>query len=293
MAGVTPNGKLLSSADGHYKDFSVKLARELGLENAGIIQKEFNPSNFFFVKDPTTGGDIMLIGKNVFAPEPVFSRAEIREITGVQDVIKLPVPHYMLDRAIRPLDKGRVLVFDNKIVMKELLGAMANTRRLISNSGSSALQSVHEALASVFHLFHKHRVDRLGQFADQISDILVANGLRPISVPAAIRHRSEIKDGNMNYHYLSNFLDAIVQKKKNGDLVYITNKSRLNEYCGITDEIAHDIGYGFEDNFAANLVKAGIKKENIHFIDDGNGYLASKMEKGQGGLHWRAMEVPR
>lgn len=86
-------------------------------------------------------------------------------------------------------------------------------------------------------------------------------------------------------------MNAIVHEKSDGELVYITNKSVLDEFCGITPEVSEKLNFSFEKMFE-NCVKEYVKPENIHYISS-DGYIPTLLERDcHGGIHCLTAEVP-
>ena len=120
----------------------------------------------------------------------------------------------------------------------------------------------------------------------KVQEELADAGYNVVKVPGRIFDYINDSDGILPQHIL-NYMNGIVHENKNGDLVYITNKSNLNKYCGITDNVAQKIGFDFQTEFI-NSVKDYIKPENIYFVD-------SKMflKNYEGGIHCLVAEMPK
>ena len=120
----------------------------------------------------------------------------------------------------------------------------------------------------------------------KVQEELADAGYNVVKVPGRIFDYINDSDGILPQHIL-NYMNGIVHEDKNGDLVYITNKSNLNKYCGITEKVAQKIGFDFQTEFV-NSVKDYIKPENIYFVD-------SKMflKNYEGGIHCLAAEMPK
>ena len=87
--------------------------------------------------------------------------------------------------------------------------------------------------------------------------------------------------------YDNNFINAIVTKNQNGELVYVTNASLLDRKLGITPEIEELTGFSTKKMFIESL-NPYIKPENIHFIDE---KLTEQLFKFMGGIHCTAAEI--
>ena len=116
-------------------------------------------------------------------------------------------------------------------------------------------------------------------------------GFNVVKVPGALIRQTTPYDDSPYSHYALNFMNAIVHKAPNGDLIYITNKSKLDFICNISPEMSEEIGFGFEKAFKES-VKDYIKPENIHFIS-GDGYVPNMLEHSQGGIHCLCAEIPQ
>lgn len=88
--------------------------------------------------------------------------------------------------------------------------------------------------------------------------------------------------------YVNNFINAIVNKKQNGELAYITNAPILDTELGITKEVEQKTGFSTKNMFIKS-VEPYIKKENIYFVDE---KLTQKLFKKMGGIHCAAAEMP-
>ncbi len=87
--------------------------------------------------------------------------------------------------------------------------------------------------------------------------------------------------------YQNNFINAIVTKNKNGEIVYVTNAPLFDKALGITPEIEELTGFSTKKMFI-DSVKPYIKEENIYFIDE---RLTEQLFKFMGGIHCTAAEI--
>ena len=87
--------------------------------------------------------------------------------------------------------------------------------------------------------------------------------------------------------YENNFINAIVTKNQNGELVYVTNASLLDRKLGITPEIEELTGFSTRKMFV-DSISPYIKPENIHFIDE---RLTERLFKFMGGIHCTVSEI--
>ena len=87
--------------------------------------------------------------------------------------------------------------------------------------------------------------------------------------------------------YENNFINAIVTRNKDGELVYVTNASIFDKKLGITPEIEEITGFSTRKMFI-DSISPYIKPENIHFIDE---KLTEQLFKFMGGIHCTATEI--
>ena len=83
-----------------------------------------------------------------------------------------------------------------------------------------------------------------------------------------------------------NYINAIVHERPDKSLVYIAEKSRLDNEIGITPQIAEKIDFSFEKMFKSSL-KNYIAPEDIHFVGK------DLIEKYDGGFHCLFVEIPQ
>lgn len=96
------------------------------------------------------------------------------------------------------------------------------------------------------------------------------------------------KVGNEFVHkYLNNFTNAIVTEK-NGELVYITNESLLDDELELTNDIIDKIGFSTKQYFI-DSIKDFVQPENIHFISK---ETTKELFKYLGGIHCTGAEIP-
>ena len=86
-------------------------------------------------------------------------------------------------------------------------------------------------------------------------------------------------------------MNAVVHKKNDGSLVFITNKSGLNDIYGLSKEISEKIDFDFEKMFIKS-VEPYIKKENIYFVEGTDNKIATLLETEGGGIHCLCNEIP-
>ena len=88
-----------------------------------------------------------------------------------------------------------------------------------------------------------------------------------------------------------NYINALVVVNDNDKMVYITNKSKLDEKFGITKEIEEKYGFSTEQYFK-DAISEYIKPENVHFISGHANSIAEDLERLAGGIHCKICEIP-
>lgn len=101
----------------------------------------------------------------------------------------------------------------------------------------------------------------------------------------------KVKPEEQQLTHSLNFINAIVTKDKNGEMVYISNKSDFDKRIGLTPEIIKESGFSFEKEFVKSL-KPYIKEENVHFVEGKKGEIQDSLENLAGGIHCLTTEIP-
>ena len=128
---------------------------------------------------------------------------------------------------------------------------------------------------------------------DETAKVLEDAGFEVIRVPGRLyeTRTSGLKNGVFLIQ-LFNFMNANVLPNKKGELIYITNKSDIDENTfGITPEIEESTGFSVQKSFTEAL-KPYIKEENIYFVSGDNNIMSENLKKYQGGIHCMCTEVP-
>lgn len=212
-----------------------------------------------------------------------YNIEDIQKMYNVNDVIVLPQMDYHLDLFIRPLNNGRVLLADDNMtlaVLKKSLNKIPkdnNTYTLLKNFICS---------------FQLSMENNMNPDTDEIEEILQNKGFQAIRVPARIY---KIENSNQDFCLLShftNYINANVLPNKNGDLVYITNKSNLDTLSDLSPLIMKTVVPDFEKSFV-DAVSNYIKPEHIYFVSGDDGFISRTLLPGyQGGIHCMCAEVP-
>ena len=108
-----------------------------------------------------------------------------------------------------------------------------------------------------------------------------------LALKAAILKNDKNLAVDLENFYNNNFVNAIVTKNENDEIVYITNAALLDEELGITPEFEAKTGVSTKNMFIES-VSPYIKPENIHFIDK---KLTKRLFEKMGGIHCTAAEI--
>ena len=253
--------------------------------------------NYYFAKNKS-GKETVLVGKNELDK---FSPDEIKQMLGTDNVVFIPQMDYHMDLYLRPLDNGKILIADDKLT-KQMLAEGFN--KIQEAALKLQVQKRPEELRKLEKPFVQ-----TGVYAKGIDDVVKSNnfaqteetakvledaGFDVIRVPGRLyeTRTSGLKNGVFLIH-LFNFMNANVLPNKNGELVYITNKSNIDEEVfGITPEIEKLTGFSVQKSFV-QAIKPYIKPENIYFISGDNNIMSENLKNYQGGIHCMCSEVPK
>lgn len=256
-----------------------------------LLHKTHIPGgNIFIVKDGRQ--DCVFVGENELAK---YDTEDIQAMYGVKKVIILPQMDYHLDLFIRPLDNKRVLLADDRLSITTLYKGLNKLKQYINMNPFEDNQKYKEAYNKMLKFINgfesEARLNKRAQ-TDEVEKILTDNGFNVIKVPGRIY---EIEFDGEKDNFLKqycNFINANALKNKFGELVYITNKSNIDELLGLTPEISEAIGYSFEQEFI-NSISPYIDPEHIYFIDGDKNFISRVMlREYQGGIHCVCSEIP-
>lgn len=235
--------------------------------------------NFFILPDD----DTLLIGEKDFNGTRV---SRLRSEFGMSKILPVSQPDFHIDLGIRPLNNRNVLVNSPQLTLMELNRCIEN----IDNMPTEELKPVRDNIECIRSSFiDSMKSSKTYKNFLKIVQELKNGGFNVIQVPASIINNTEKSRSTSTY--VLNYMNAIVHERPDKSLVYITNKSYLDEYCGITPEVSEKIGFSFEKMFIES-VKDYISPEDIHFVS-GNGYIPDILEKSDGGIHCIFAEVPK
>lgn len=289
MAVLTPENKVLQDSLRIDSDFARRVAT-LTKGKYTDCENYIEGGNLFFVKN--NGKEELFVGANELLKNSVDS---LKQKYGVSKVIPLPQADFHLDLFIRPLNNKKVLVADDRLTIKAIRKAIENIGKYkisqkCTKEEIKELDDVKSGLKLLLKDFEKDVKKGKNPKAYEIASVLKNNGYTPIFVPGRVYYSIPAARKDDLVHYL-NYMNAVVHQKNDGSLVFITNKSNLNKYYGLTPEISEKIGFDFEKMFT-DALKPYVKKENIYFIEGRSGKIAELLENEGGGIHCMCNEIP-
>ena len=247
--------------------------------------------NYFFIKDDDK--DIILLGKEELS---IKSLKSIQEFFGKHKVITVSQPDFHLDLSIRPLNKKRILVNDPNKLVNELNNGIKRAKEVYAKEKDSQLEAVIRKLNYLKDeiLKSNQEYDTLNKYKT-LQQELKYNKFNIIKVPGLVikSEDSVIADQPScmsSIKYKMNFMNAIVHERSDKSLVYIAGKSILDEYLGLTPEIAEKIDFSFERIFKKSL-NGIIAPKDIHFV--GDKVISNILENYNGSVHCLFAEIPQ
>lgn len=268
------------------RDFETKKMELLNLQKNAHIAG----GNVFIIKNNTK--DEVLIGENELEK---FSIDEIKSIFSSDKVTVLPQMDYHLDLFIRPLDNKRILVADDKKTIQVLekgLEKLADYITSLSQKDAIFYEKLYFDLSNKINQYKNIIEKNTNPNSDLIISTLKQAGYKPLRVAGRFFNLIDNLDGEITLQHICNYINANVVKNKNGELVYITNKSNIDSYLGLTPEISKKIGFSFEKEFV-NSISKYIKQNKIYFIKGNGDFVANEMLTNfMGGIHCACMEIP-
>ena len=278
-----------------------KLITKAGQKDARPICNHFN-LQLDDDKKHLSGGNMFIINMGdkdqIFVGEDEldkFSLQEIKERYDSDFVHVLPQMDYHLDLFIRPLDEKRVLVADDSYSMKILEKGHEEFKQYIKNNwlerstvAKIILRKFEETIAD----FQKQiDLNKLAQTEDVVKKLKMS-GITPIRVPGRIYNTNYFDGYGTFLTHKCNYINANVLKNNDGDIVYITNKSDIDDSLMLNSFIAGNFKFRFQDEFVKSL-SPFVKPEKVYFINGDNGYISTSMlPELQGGIHCACTEIP-
>ena len=287
IATVTPNKNVLTNST--WYALGEGIAKKYDKKPIYSSYHHILGGNLFYIKNGLE--ENLLIGMDEKLRHK-GQTARMKKFFGVNKIMYVPQMDYHLDLFIRPLDNKRVLVANDDMTIKMFetgIKTFIDAAMKAKNDYKELTQidSIIEKLLLQKKCFSdavKNNNDRPSY--KEIAKTLTKKGFEPIPVPGRVYyHKGEDLVQTLNY------MNAVVAVNDNDEMVYITNKSKLDEKFGITKEIEEKYGFSTEKYFK-DAISEYIKPENIHFISGYANSIADDLERLAGGIHCKICEIP-
>lgn len=248
----------------HSTAYVPELAKKLGIDLKTIYFNVIGGNCFLGKKE--NGETVALIGKDAMGrwngeknPFYRYRKDEIAKSLNMKskNLHVISQPDFHLDMVLRPLEYPYVLVGDSKL--------------MLDLARKNNLDKSKMKFLTLEHNKHTKNPKKIYASTDKIIKELKSRGFKPIKVPGLINDKR------------LNFMNAIVHKEPNGDLIYITNKTHIDTETGIN----------FEKMFVDYLKSKVPQIKKVLFID-GDGFIEKGLglHSGGGGIHCRVAELP-
>ncbi len=271
-------------------DFSLAIANFFNIEDS-TEQKYHIPGGNLFMVDKD-GKDILFLGEDALRNNNI---SDLKKLYDVENIMIFPQMDFHLDLFIRPLDKKRVLVADDELTLNVLQQGLQDLKKYVKENNLQLNPKVNfivNKFQERIYNFKNNILQNELPKADKIVNILETAGFEPIRVPGRIYESTTINDIETFLMHDCNYMNANVLLNKDGDLVYITNKSNVDKELLLDSEELQGFDFRFEKEFVKTL-SPYIKPDKIYFVDTKNNFISEKMLKNsQGGIHCICAEVP-
>jgi len=249
-------------------------------------QSHIKGGNYFITKG-LDGKEEVLIWQDELKK---FDLAQLKEMFQTEKIHIIPQADYHLDLFIRPLKNKKVLIADDNLMSQILFDGLNKIKEMVVSKPKNYREKYKDVFINVgIWAENFKRIIKENPFAnmDKVEEALIKGGYKPIRVPGRIFEISP--DGSILRH-LQNYLNASVHINDKGEIVYITNKSAVDESLKLTDKIKKETGFNPEESF-----KKAISHyvDKIYFVSGKNNAIGKELlPKYLGGIHCMTMEVP-
>lgn len=265
--------------------------------NAQILKNIYNHThvkggNYFLTKN-FKGEDELLIGANELKK---FSTEELKQMFMTDKIHIIPQADFHLDLFIRPLKDKKVLIADDEMMLQSLDKGFKKIQDAVINSPANEREKFREPFVNLgIYKQQFQEIINLNPYAHMkdVEKALVEAGYEPIKVPGRIFEIMENMEADNTEYLLKhslNYMNANAFINDKNELIYITNKSLLDDELGLTNEIKSKINFSLQDEFL-KAVKEHV--DNVYFISGQNDALSKLLPEYNGGIHCMCMEIPQ
>ena len=274
------------------KIHDTELAKNKKLLQDILSKTHIKGGNYFITKNKQ-GEDELLIGQNELKK---FSIEELQQIFKIKNIHPIPQADFHIDLFLRPLKDKKVLIADDNTMLETLakgFESIKNAAFKVTEDEREKFRIPFAKTATYFNQFKKIlSINPYTNIKDVETSLLKA-GYEPIKVPSRLFEIFGDQDGNKNSYLLKqlqNYMNANVLINDKNEVVYITNKSHLDESLGLTDEIKEKTGFSLEQAFL-DKIKPYVDK--VYFVSGENNAIEKQLFAEQyGGIHCMCMEIP-
>lgn len=274
------------------KIYDYELDKNKKILEKTLAQTHIKGGNYFITKNKQNEEEL-LIGKNELKK---YNIEELKKMFNVKNIYPMPYADFHIDLFLRPLKDKKVLISDDNTMLETLAKGAINVRNTALNSFGAErneLKKVFTRIVSCFNQFKEIVKSNPYANMNDVETALKQAGYEPIKVPSRIFEIIDTNNGAKKSFYLRqlhNYMNANVLINDKNEMVYITNKSNLDEILGLTDEIQQKTGFSLEKAF---LDKVRPYVDKVYFVSGENNTIAKKLLPDlNGGVHCMSMEIP-
>ena len=200
---------------------------------------------------------------------------------------------YHLDLFIRPLANKNILITDDEKTKKVLVeGRQKILKKLEQDPENKKYIDIADRFEKIIRKFITARNMNFHPQTNEVENILKFHGFNTIRVPGRVYTSNHYRKDTQILYHDCNYMNANVCINKDGELIYITNKSNIDKNLGLTEDIIKEIDFSFEKSFIKSLAPY-VKPEHIYFIEGQDNFVADKMLLSYlGGIHCTCAEIP-
>jgi len=269
------------------------IAKTFNTEKRCITPTDFIPGgNLYIINDE--GNEKILVGKDA-------STADVSKMFPGKEIVRIPQADFHIDLFVRPLKNNVILAADDDMTLEMLKKSADKLKKLTEeNREDEALDRALGRLQGTIGQMEAGRHSSGYKDTKKVIQTLEENGFQVVKVPGRV-YKSKVVFMGLDFSIINklNFMNAIVFEDKNGELVYISNKSKLLDEMGISPELAKKIGLDFEEEFKKSIAEF-VKPENVYFIEgdkqrknEANCNIPYMLENLGGGIHCLCAEIPK
>jgi len=290
---VTPSGKVVGNPQ------QMTLARNIAALHNLKAQVDYDwlpGGNIYYIRN-SKGKDELLAGKHErrkISDEDTkeIDYEKLKNFYGVNKITFLPQLDFHIDLYVRPLDNKRILVADDNLTLKVLQDGIKKVTKAFKECTDTKKAQYLDTILEKLEILEGEFLCTVAttKFSrnKKLKKILKANGFTVIPVPGRLY--------DMNYSstpcHKMNYMNGIALKNDNDELVYITNKSKVDVDLGITPQLEKELDFSMEKAFKDSVAEY-IKPENIFFVSGLYNEIADNLTKKRGGIHCMVTEIPK